>query len=273
MRVLSKVSGMSRLISPGILQLVLLCVWATNSHAKPSDDLAEIKKELSEIKNAQAATQKELTELKALLIKSKEPSAPPVDLQDLEMAVNGSPFLGRKDSALVLIEFFDYDCPFCARHVQQTFPQIEREYISTGKVRYVVRDYPIDAIHPTSMKKHEAAHCAGDQGKYWEMRARLFEKKLSSAPDDVIDDARRLGLNQAEFQRCIESEKHATAIRADFADGNQAGVSGSPTFFLGTAESGGSRVKVLKVIRGAQPYQAFKDSFDAALIAAAGKKS
>ncbi|MGQ0835030.1 MAG: thioredoxin domain-containing protein [Gammaproteobacteria bacterium] len=255
----------------GLLFLILIQVtlWVTPAHAGAGEDVELLKKEIDALREGQAAIREEVKELRALL--EARQGSPRSEVRNIGVTVEGSPFLGRKDAALTLIEFYDYDCPFCARHVQQTLPQIERDYIQTGKVKYVVRDYPIESIHPDSFKKHEAARCAGEQGKFWDMRARLLGSREIGRSNDLSDDAKALGLNVSDFVHCLATGKYATAIRTDVADGGLAGVSGSPTFFVGTTEPNKPSVQVLRVIRGAQPYQSFKETIEAVLLASAGK--
>jgi protein-disulfide isomerase len=88
--------------------------------------------------------------------------------------LKGDPFKGEKNAKVTLVEFSDYQCPFCARHVRATLPPLESEYIATGKIKYVFRNFPIASIHPLAFKAHEAANCSGEQDKYWEMHDRLF---------------------------------------------------------------------------------------------------
>lgn len=144
-------------------------------------------------------------------------------------------------------------------------PQIERDYIATGKVKYVLRDFPLEGIHKDAFKAGEAAHCAGDQGKFWEMHARLFADQGALGPSDLVQRAQALGLDVPAFQRCLESGKYAARIRKDLVDGQRAGVSGTPTFFLGLSEPNNREVRVVRMIRGALPYASFKDAIDSLL--------
>ena len=144
-------------------------------------------------------------------------------------------------------------------------PQIERDYIKTGKVKYVFRNFPIESIHKEAFKAAEAANCAGEQGKYWEMHARLFAHQKALSPKDLSGHAQALGLDMPEFQQCLDSGKHATEIRNDIAEGQKSGVTGTPIFFLGFTDPKNSKVKVLRVIRGAQPYASFREAIDSLL--------
>ena len=144
-------------------------------------------------------------------------------------------------------------------------PQLERDYISTGKVKYVLLDFPIAGLHPLAFKAHEAARCAGDQNQYWEMHARIFANQQAMSPTDLEAHAKALGLDLAKFQQCLRSEAHAADVRRDLAEGHKAGVSGTPMFFLGITDLNAPRFKASRVLTGAQPYGRFKEAIEALL--------
>lgn len=228
-----------------------------------SEELKTLRKDLEELKRGQSNIQKELQEIKTLL-RGRAP-APPPEPQNVVLDIKDDPFKGQPDAKLTLIEFSDYQCPFCARHFRETIPQLEREYIATGKVKYVFRNFPIESIHPQAFKAHEAAHCAGEQGNYWEMHGRLFANQKAMSPKDLSEHAQRLSLDMPKFQQCLEGGKYVSKIRQDLSEGQKAGVQGTPTFFLGYTEPNDSKVKVVRVIRGAQPYAGFKQAIDSLL--------
>ena len=138
---------------------------------------------------------------------------------------------------------------------------MERDYIQTGKVKYVSRDLPLESIHPLAMKAAEATHCAGDQGKYWEMHDRLFANQRELARPDLSKHAQALGLDMAAFDQCVDTGKSAARIRKDMAEAQSLQVNGTPTFFLGLTDPNGSQVKGVRMT-GAQPYQTFKDAIE-----------
>ena len=147
---------------------------------------------------------------------------------------------------------------------------MKSEYVESGKLRYVFRDYPLIQIHPQAFKAAEAAHCGGDQGKYWEMHEKLFTNQTKLAPDDLASYAKDVGLDLAQYEQCMQNSKHGAKVRGDMADGQKAGVSGTPGFLLGLTDSNGTTVKVTKLISGAQPYANFKAAIDG-LLAEAGE--
>ena len=151
-----------------------------------------------------------------------------------------------------------------------TWPEIEKNYVETGKVKYVFRDLPLESIHKLAFKAHEAANCAGEQGKYWEMHDRLYANQNKLRPDDLPQHAEALGLDMSAFNKCLSSDKYAGEIRADIAEADRAGIRGTPTFLLGRTGPDGSKVEAVTIIRGAQPYSQFQQAFDK-MLASAGK--
>jgi protein-disulfide isomerase len=180
---------------------------------------------------------------------------------DAVVGPEDSPQLGAPEARLVLIEFSDYQCPYCARHYSETFKQLERDYIATGRLRYVVAEMPIGQIHPLASKAAEAARCAREQGKFWEMHARLFSNPRQLEPWAAHAEA--LGLDVGGFQACLDSARHADGIQRNAAAAQQSGISSTPTFLLGVATS--DTVRVIRRLRGAAPYAAFKSEIDALL--------
>ena len=124
-----------------------------------------------------------------------------------------------------------------------------------------MRDLPLETIHPFAFKAAEATHCAGDQGKYWEMHDRLFANQGALARRDLTKHAQALGLDSARYEQCLGSEKYAPRVRKDLADAQKLQVNGTPTFFLGLTDPNNSEIKGTR-ISGAQPYSTFKAAID-----------
>ncbi|MCC7352682.1 MAG: thioredoxin domain-containing protein, partial [Anaerolineae bacterium] len=172
----------------------------------------------------------------------------------------GFPYRGNPDAAVTMVEFSDYQCPFCLRHVQQTSPLLDKNYIATGKVKHVFRDFPIDSIHPQARKAAEAARCAGAQGAelYWAMHDRLFsgQNAWANQPDAIAtfkSYAVALKLDKDKFDACLDSGQTGAAVQTDVAAGEAAGVDGTPAFRINEW-----------VVSGAQPYDVFQQVLDAA---------
>jgi protein-disulfide isomerase len=183
------------------------------------------------------------------------------------VTVDGAAIHGRQDARVTIVEFSDYQCVFCGRHSRDTFPEIDREYIQTGRLRYVVRDFPIESMHPQALKAHEAAHCAGEQGKHWAMHEKLFSNQRAMSASDLTAHAQSLGLDMPRFEKCLAGGQYAAKIRRSFEEGQRLGVRGTPTFFIGLTEANSSKIKATRRIVGAQPYAAFKAAIDELLSA------
>lgn len=250
---------------PLLVLLGVLLLWAPQPAAAQPDDLNALRREIEALKESQRALRQEIKEMKELLREQQTPALR--DGSDVFIAVGGHPFKGHPHARVTLVEFSDYQCPFCARHAREAFPQLEREYINTGKVKYVFRDFPIVSIHKDAFKAAEAAHCARDRGKFWEMHDRLFAHQAALGPKDLLLHAQTLGLDPQEFQRCVDSGKFAATIRQGLADGQRAGVRGTPTFFLGLTDANDARIRTVRMIRGAQSYATFRDAIEALLAA------
>ena len=160
---------------------------------------------------------------------------------------------GDINAPVTIVEFSDFECPFCGRYYSETYKRIDEEYIKTGKVRYVFRDYPL-SFHADAQKAAEAAECAGDQGRFWEMHDMIFENQHAMGMMDLKQYAGSLGLDTSAFDTCLYSGKYAEEVLADQRDGAAYGVSGTPTFFING-----------KAVVGAQPYAVFKEAIDAEL--------
>jgi len=139
-------------------------------------------------------------------------------------------------------------------------PQIEKEYIETGKMKHVFMDFPLP-MHKNAQKASEAGHCAGDQGKFWEMHNKLFVNSRALGAEDLLKYAEALGLDMKKFKECLDGGKSAEQIKKIMAEGMKAGVTGTPAFLLGFIEPDG-KVKAVKKISGAQPYTNFKAAID-----------
>ncbi len=243
----------------------MVLALAGAARAQSQDDLAAIRKEIDALKAGQAALEKQMQEIKNMLRPSQpDPvmDAPP----NAVVQISGAPTKGDAAANVVMIEFSDYQCPYCGRYVRDSWPSIDRDYVQTGKLRYVFRSFPLESIHKQSFKAHEAAACAGAQGKYWLMHAQLFGHQTALEPSDLKRYAQAIGADTAAFDRCLDSGQMTAIVRQDANLGAQIGVTGTPVFLLGTLRPDGA-VKVLKVITGAVPYGMIRQALDGILAA------
>jgi protein-disulfide isomerase len=184
----------------------------------------------------------------------------------MKISADNDPIMGDPDAPITIIEFSDFQCPFCARFDSQTLPLIFEEYIEQGKVKLVFRDFPIQSIHPNAVPASVAAECANDQGKFKDMHDMLFDnqnewnrQETANALSLFSQYATEIQLEQETFDSCLTSGKHIEEIKKDLKDGQEYGVTGTPGFFIGNDEIGYVQLK------GAQPFESFKKVIDAQL--------
>jgi protein-disulfide isomerase len=146
-------------------------------------------------------------------------------------------------------------------------PKLEKEYIATGKLKYVTRDFPLETIHPFARKASEAFWCANEQAKGGAMHERLFANQQQLQPAALEKHAEVLGLDVQGFKTCLDSGKYSDKITASLQAGQKVGVTGTPAFFLGYTQGDGAEVKAVKFLSGALPFTTFKDNIDKLLDA------
>jgi protein-disulfide isomerase len=173
--------------------------------------------------------------------------------------------LGSADAPVMLLEFTDLQCPYCARHALETFPQLKRDYIDTGKVQYASRDLPLER-HQHAFAAAVASRCAGEQGKFWEFRHALFAQQDSLASEPYARIAGELGLDVALLDACRQAGRQATNVRSDMDLARLSSISGTPSFVLGRIVNDEF---VGETFSGAKPYETFAAKIDALLQAAA----
>lgn len=191
---------------------------------------------------------------------------PPEDTTPKKVSVDDDPVLGDKNAKVTLIDFTDYECPFCKRYFDETFSKIKKDYIDTGKIKYVVRDLPL-SFHANAHKEAQAAECAREQGGdaiYYKYHDEIFKRTTSGGTGLALTElsviANDLGLNGAAMQTCLDTEKYKAEVDKDLADASAIGASGTPTFFIGKSTSDG--IIMGTRIVGAQPFSVFQAEID-----------
>lgn len=259
-----------------LLRLTAVTVVALLSLSPPqsqSDEIAALKREVQVLKAQQAAMERDLQTIKSLLQsmaqRPDQPSGPAADsFANKTIAIDNEPSRGNAGAKVTVVEVSDYHCPFCRRQTLQTVPQLMTEYVNPGKVRYVFVDYPIAQLHPDAFKSHEAANCAGDQGKYWQMHDSLFTSAPARDAAQLTAQAKALGLDMTRFDACLSGGRHATPIRDSIMRMEQLGVGGTPLTLIGITPAPGTPMKIVSSVYGARPYADFKTAIDAALAQA-----
>lgn len=204
---------------------------------------------------ARASDEPDRTAAEATVQPAAEPETP--------AAAAEVPFnvLGRADAPVTIIEFTDLQCPYCARHALQTFPELKRRYIDTGQVRYTSRDMPLP-FHAFAAPAAVANRCAGEQNRFWEFREAVFaaQSELGQAPYARI--AAELGLDGEQFAACLRDPRPAAAVRADLELARRHGITSTPTFVIGRLVDGEF---VGETFSGAKPYAEFAAKIEALL--------
>lgn len=194
------------------------------------------------------------------------PAAQPVPSAPVRVDISNSPVLGDKNAALTLVEFSDYECPFCKKSFDELLPELKRNYISTGKLRLVYKNLPL-SFHQNAAKEAEAALCARDQGgdtAYFKYHDAIFTKTTGGGTGIALDQlpvlAKGIGVNVTKFQKCLDDNKFKAQVDKDLAEAQKVGANGTPTWFLGKTSSNDSVEGTIMV--GAQPFSAFKAAID-----------
>ena len=184
------------------------------------------------------------------------------------ISIKGKHAMGAADAPVTVVEFADYQCPFCLRFTKTTFPLLKKKYIDTGKVRWVALNLPLP-FHKDARKAAQAAHCAGEQDKFWEMRELLFRNPQKLNAENLPAHAETLSLDMNAFNACLQSDRHLAEIDQDAKDAKAVRLTGTPSFIIGKTASDEISGQV---IIGAQPMNKFDAAIGKALQQQAGVK-
>lgn len=251
---------------PAVLVVVALCLatvlTATPLRAAASEDDATVQSlsaELQQIRAELAALRQAVTEIHRATVVSKPVAAPAANAPAIaQVAINKTdPALGSADALVAIVEFTDYQCPYCARFNSQTFPELKTRYIDSGKVRYMVRDFPLE-FHSNARAAAIAANCANEQGAYWAMRDRLFENQSELGESTLTRLASEAKLASQPWATC--RTRAAAESADDTVSGAALGISGTPTFLVGRLD--GNTLRDARTISGAQGVAAFAALID-----------
>jgi protein-disulfide isomerase len=183
-----------------------------------------------------------------------DPTVQPEPTGPVQIDLGNSPREGNAKATVTIVEFSDFECPFCQRYYNDAYKQMKAEYIDTGKVNFVFKQFPLTSIHPRAQKAAEASLCANEQGKFWEYHDTLFANQQALDVASLKQYAADLKLDTTKFNSCLDTSKYAGTVSAETNQGVTAGVQGTPTTFING-----------KKIVGAQPYAVIKAEIDAAL--------
>jgi protein-disulfide isomerase len=252
--------------------VALLALLSLSPPQSRDAEIEALKREVAQLRAQQESMARDLQAIKQLLQSLLQPA--PSAGNDIPGLVGASIApsprtpLGPSSARVMILEVSDYHCGFCRRHAQQTFPQIYEQYVKTGRVQYGFVDFPITQAPQVGFKPHEAALCAGEQGKAWEMHTQLFGDRPVSANDALLEKAKTIGLDAAAFSTCLDSGKYTAAIRESVERVQRLGVGGTPMTLIGLAPAPGQPMQVSKFVYGAHPFETFKEAIDEVLAQA-----
>ncbi len=233
--------------------LVFFAMQMRNSSGVENTNGQDLSQQIEE--GIQSYIQKQEEEAKQAQIEANKPKFVEGDFTDDDA------ILGDPDAPVTMVEFSDYECPFCKRHATQTLPLIQEKYIETGQLKMVFRDFPLGFHDPLATEQAMAAECVREQTDdetYFAYHDLIFETTNSNGrgmeKDQLYELADQVGVDKAEFTECLDSEKYKDEVAKDLADGQSAGVSGTPGFLING-----------QLVSGAQPFSVFEQIIEAEL--------
>ena len=207
---------------------------------------------------------KELAEIRTTLDRiEKQPRAGsrPATPKIASASTKDRPTIGNPEASVTVVEFTDYQCPFCSRFERSTFKQLKKNYIDTGKVRWVVLDMPL-SFHKDALFASQAAHCANEQDKFWEIRELFFQNQKRLQPEHIAEYAKQVDIQTEAFNQCINSNRYQEAIERDIEEAQKQRITGTPTFIVGFSTP--DVIKGKRIV-GAQHYKVFSSEIEALL--------
>ena len=213
----------------------------------------EIFLQMSEMRKSIQALQNQVNDL-ARKVNDLTPRKPGIPLAGTEKMT-----MGRQDAGVAVIEFSDFECPFCAKHYKKVLPKLRKTYFDSGIVKYLMKDFPL-AFHGEAKKAAVAARCAGEQGKYWAMHDGIFEAQGKLGDETYIAGAEKLGLKMDKFRACLNDPVQAKRVDEDMALGEKLGVQGTPAFFIGRVKDGA--LTDYQRLDGVQSFETFAGVID-----------
>jgi protein-disulfide isomerase len=246
---------------------VLLCLFVLYSNAQTVSQHAAKQERTATAASADQqkldAILDELRQIRQLLadqnkyitLRTAAPApAPAPVMEKVSLALDSGWYsMGANNAPVTMLEFADFQCPYCRRFQAETFAELKKNYIDTGKVRFISRDLPLD-FHANAMTAAEAARCAGDQHKYWELRDRLILNAKDLARESITKYAQQAGLEMTSFTACLDSEKYKSQVEKDRNEASKLGFSGTPSFVIGRTKD--YKLDGVKIV-GALPYATF----------------
>lgn len=238
--------------------LILVSTGVSAQKATTTDD---------RLKAVEDALRSLTTQIAELNSKFRPPQqASPVEtIAATEVSLTGVPRKGSPDAKIVLIEFSDFECPFCAQHAKGPYAEIQDQYVSTGKIQYAFRHFPLEQLHPAAKQAAEAAACASEQGKFWEFHDKLFVNQRALQLPKLQDYAKSVLMDDSKFDACMTNRQMEKRVSDDLTEARRLGLRATPAFVVGELQPNQS-VRVTRRIVGAHPMEVFKIALDESLV-------
>lgn len=226
--------------------ILLLPLGAQDAKKQPKKDTGITSEQADQILE-------ELRQIRQLLQAQAEKNGPPQPTR-AKLDLSGYQMLGSKSAPVTMVEFTDYQCPYCRQFHMAVFNELKKNYIDTGKVRFYSRDLPLDSLHPNANRAAQAGRCAADQGQFWAMRDMMSSNPDKLDLDHLVDEAGTLKMDTKTFRGCLETQKYKEAVQTDVLDAMKIGAQATPTFVLGKSTPQGVDGEL---IEGTRPYAEF----------------
>lgn len=262
--------GLALFLSSLLCDAPLTAQDTSQPEAQPS--LAELQRQIDQLRKGQERILKELEEIKKSLpekaARMDTPARPELP-KLVSLNMHGEPFRGDPGARIALVEYSDFDCSFCAKYVRDVYPRIDHDYIKPGKIRYFFRDLPAPG-DTNALFKARAARCAGEQDKFWEVHDLLFSEPSVPLEQKLSLQAQGLGLDQERLSQCLASERYVEAIQRSASGAARLGIHGTPAFIIGTLSPDGDFLRSTNVLVGGENYAALKSVLDNLLATRTG---
>ena len=258
-----KLSALTLACIVGSMLIPSVAAQQSDGSKELQSDIATLKQDVKALREQQQQILNQLGELTRLLQTGGRTLAtahPPATV-----SVREEPFQGDKAARVAIIEYGDFECPVCGRYSREIYPHIVADYIKTNQIKYFYRDLPLP-MHPRANSAARASHCAGEQGKFWEMHDSLLANQTALSDKDILERGSSLGLDSTKLAKCFNGDDYNGSIQRSGADAQGMGIIGTPTFLLGTVSATGDEIKIEKTIPGAYPYATFKAYLDELLL-------
>ncbi len=231
-----------------IILITIGCLLNPVTQAEDKWVADEIFLQMSEMRKEIQLLQQKVATLEQSIAKQQP------NLAAIDLAGTNKLSIGKQDASIAILEFSDYECPYCAKHYKNVLPKLRESYINTGKVKYVMKDFPLE-FHAHAKAASLATRCAGEQNQYWPMHNAIFEAKGQATEQLVNDAIKKLKLNEKKFKSCLEDPKQTTDIENDIALGASLGVTGTPAFVVGIVKD--KKLINYKRVDGVQSFETF----------------